>query len=326
MIKSLAALLSAFALLGPAPAAQAQAQAQQVQIPPLVRIVVPFAPGASTDVIARLVAHQLGPRLGTNVIVENRAGGSGMIGGNFVAKGPKDGSTLLFTSVSMVSTAATTRNAPFDVTTDLVPIAMPGAGPLVIAVSTKTDIKTPADLVAAARAKPDQITHGTGGVGTIAHLAAELLNDAAKIQLKHIPYKGASLAVTDTAGGIIDMMIAVNTTFASQINAGRMRPIAVTSAQPSPAFPGLPPMATVAPGYTVDLWTALFAPAGTPPALIQRINREVNEIAKSKEMVELMKADGATPLSVTPEEATKRVREAYATWKRLAAAKNIVLE
>lgn len=287
---------------------------------------VPFAPGASTDVIARLVAHQLGPRLGTNVIVENRAGGSGMIGGNFVAKGPKDGSTLLFTSVSMVSTAATTRNAPFDVTTDLVPIAMPGAGPLVIAVSTKTDIKTPADLVAAARAKPDQITHGTGGVGTIAHLAAELLNDAAKIQLKHIPYKGASLAVTDTAGGIIDMMIAVNTTFASQINAGRMRPIAVTSAQPSPAFPGLPPMATVAPGYTVDLWTALFAPAGTPPALIQRINREVNEIAKSKEMVELMKADGATPLSVTPEEATKRVREAYATWKRLAAAKNIVLE
>lgn len=322
MIKSLAALLSAFALLGSAPVAQAQ----PVQIPPLIRIVVPFAPGASTDVIARLIANQLGPRLGTNVIVENRAGGSGMIGGNFVAKAPKDGSTLLFTSVSMVSTAATTRNAPFDVTSDLVPIAMPGAGPLVIAVSAKTDIKTPADLVAAARAKPDQITHGTGGVGTIAHLAAELLNDAAKIQLRHIPYKGASLAVTDTAGGTIDMMIAVNTTFASQITAGRMRPIAVTSARPSPAFPGLPPMATVAPGYSVDLWTALFAPAGTPPALVQRINHEVNEIAKSKEVVELMQGDGATPLSVTPEEAAKRVRESYATWKRVATARNIVLE
>ncbi|GAA4353653.1 tripartite tricarboxylate transporter substrate binding protein [Variovorax defluvii] len=295
-------------------------------MPPLIKIIVPFAPGASTDVIARLVASQLGPRLQTNVIVENRAGGSGMIGGSVVAKGPKDGSTLLFTSVSMVSTAATTRNAPFDVTTDLVPIAMPGVGPLVIAVSTKTDIKTPAEFVAAARAKPDQLTHGTSGVGTIAHLAAELLNDAAKIQIKHIPYKGASLAVTDTAGGIIDAMIAVNTTFASQIQAGRMRPIAITSEKPSPAFPNLPPMATVAPGYSVELWTALFAPAGTPPALVKRINHEVNEIANSKEMVELMRGDGATPLNVTPEEAAKRVRDSYATWKRVATAKNIVLE
>jgi tripartite-type tricarboxylate transporter receptor subunit TctC len=322
MIKPLAALFCAFALL----AAASPASAQQVSIPPLIRIVVPFAPGASTDVIARKIAQQLGPRLGTNVIVENRAGGSGMIGGNFVARAPKDGATLLFTSISMVSTAATTRNAPFDVTRDLVPIAMPGIGPLVIAVSTKTDIKTPADLVAAARAHPDQITHGTGGVGTIAHLAAELLNDSAKIQLKHVAYKGASPAVLDTASGTIDMMIAVNTTFAAQIKAGRMRAIAVTSLQPSPAFPGLPPMATVAPGYSVDLWTALFAPAGTPSALIQRLNHEVNEIAKSKDLVELMESDGATPLAVTPEEAARRVRESYATWKGLATAKNIVLE
>lgn len=322
MSKFLPVLLAAFAWLISAPAAQAQ----ETQIPPLIRIVVPFAPGASTDVIARLIAAQLGPRLKTSVIVENRAGGSGMIGGSYVAKGPKDGSVLLFTSVSMVSTAATTRNAPFDVTSDLVPIAMPGSGPLVIAVSTKTDIRTPADLVAAARAKPDQITHGTGGIGTIAHLAAELLNDAAKIQLKHIPYKGASPAVSDTAGGTIDMMIAVNTTFAPQISAGRMRAIAVTSAQPSPAFPNLPTMASVAPGYSVDLWTALFAPAGTPPALIKRLNHEVNEIARSRQLVELMQGDGATPLALTPEEASHRVRESYATWKRVATAKNIVLD
>ncbi|MFT3721143.1 tripartite tricarboxylate transporter substrate binding protein [Pseudorhodoferax sp.] len=322
MKRFLSALCALLALV----CAATGARAQQPPVPPLIRIVVPFAPGASTDVIARLIANQLGPRLGTNVIVENRAGGSGMIGSLAVVKGPKDGSMLLFTSVSMLSTAATTRNVPFDVTRDLVPIAVPGTGPLVIAVSSKTDIHTPADLVAAARARPGQLTHGTGGVGTIAHLAAELLNDAANIQLTHVPYKGAAPAVADTAGGTIDMMLAAKTTFAAQVTAGRMRLVAVTSEQPSPAFPGLPTMASVAPGYAVELWTALFAPAGTPPALVQRLNREVNEIAHSREMVELMQSDGATPLNVTPDEAAQRVRDAYATWKRLAAAKNIVLE
>lgn len=183
MTKSLAVLLSAFAVFA------APAQAEDAPMPPLVRIVVPFAPGASTDVIARLIASQLGPRLHTNVIVENRPGASGMIGSNFVAKSPKDGSTLLFTSVSMLSTAATTRNAPFDVINDLVPVAIPNSGPLLIAVSSKTDIKTPADLLAAARAHPDELTHGTGGIGTTAHLAMELLNEKAHVQIKHIPYK-----------------------------------------------------------------------------------------------------------------------------------------
>ena len=322
MTKTIYAALSAVLLaFGPT-----TARATQPDVPPLVRIIVPFSPGASTDVIARLIASQLGPRLNTNVIVENRPGASGMIGSNFVAKGPKDGSTLLFTSISTISTAATTRNAPFDVTTDLVPIAIPNSGPLVIAVSSKTDIKTPADLVAQAKAHPDELTHGTAGVGTIAHLAAELLNETAQIQLKHIPYKGASLAVSDTAGGVIDMMFAANTTFDAQIKAGRMRPIAVTSDKPSPAFPDLPPMSTVAPGYSVELWTVLFAPAGTPPELVQKLNHEVNEIAQSKEVLDLMKNDGATSLSLTPAQSAAKVQDAYATWKRLSQTKNIVLE
>ena len=215
---------------------------------------------------------------------------------------------------------------PIDVVNDLIPVSILGEGPLVIAVSTKTDIKTPADLVAAARAKPDRITHGTGGIGTIAHLAAEMLNDAAKIQLKHIPYRGASLAVTDLAGGTIDAMLAVNTTFASQVKAGRARQIAVTSLQPSSAFPELPTMASVVPGYEVNLWTAVYVPAGTPAALVQRLNREINEIGKSKELRELMLADGAMPVSMTPEQVGARVRESFATWKKLATAKNIVLE
>jgi tripartite-type tricarboxylate transporter receptor subunit TctC len=304
----------------------ASAAAQQPAMPPLVRIVVPFAAGASTDVIARALAAQLGPKLGTTVIVENRPGASGFIGAAAVAKSPHDGSMLLFTSVSMISAATTTKNVPIDVLKDLVPIGIPGEGPLVFAVPANSPIKTPADLLAAARAKPDMITHGTGGVGTLAHMAAELLNDSAKIQLRHIPYKGASLAVTDMLGGNIDMMIAVKSTFGANVSAGKFRLIAVTSREPSPAFPGVPTVASVVPGYEVSLFTTLYAPAGTPDAVVQRINRAMNEVAKSKELTELMLSDGALPLTVTPEQAAAKVREAYATWKKLAAAKNIVTD
>ena len=321
MLKTFRAFLSIAAVLF-----AAQAGAQQPAMPALIKIVVPFAAGASTDVIARTLAAQLGPKLGTTVIVENRPGASGFIGASAVAKAPRDGSMLLFTSVSMISAATTMKNVPIDVTKDLVPIAIPGEGPLVFAVPANSPLKSPADLVAAARAKPDTITHGTGGVGTIAHMAAELLNDAAKIQLKHIPYKGASLAVTDMLGGNIDMMIAVKSTFGANVSAGKFRLIAVTSREPSPAFPGVPTVASVVPGYEVSLFTTLYAPAGTPAPVVQRINQAVNEIAKSKEMTELMLSDGALPLTVTPEQAAAKVRDAYATWKKVAAAKNIVTE
>jgi tripartite-type tricarboxylate transporter receptor subunit TctC len=304
----------------------ASAVAQQPTFPPLVRLVVPFAPGASTDVIARALVAQLGPKLGTTVIVENRPGASGFIGSAAVAKGPRDGSMLLFTSVSMISAATTMKNVPIDVLTDLVPVAIPGEGPLVIAVPMSSPIKTPADLLAAARAKPDTITHGTAGVGTIAHMSAELLNDAAKIQLRHIPYKGASLAVTDMLGGNIDMMIAVKSTFGPHVSAGKFKLVAITSREPSPAFPGVPTLASVVPGYEVSLFTTLYAPAGTPAPIVQRLNQAVNEIARSKELTELMLSDAAVPLTVTPEQAAAKVRESYAMWKKLASAKNIVTE
>jgi len=315
------ALLSVVAL-----SAVVTTSAQQPALPPVIKIIVPFAAGASTDVIARALVAQLGPKLGTTVIVENRPGASGFIGASAVAKAPRDGSMLLFTSVSMISAATTNKNVPIDVLSDLVAVAVPGEGPLVIAVPASSPIKTPADLLAAARAKPDTITHGTAGVGTIAHMAAELLNESAKIQLRHIPYKGASLAVTDMLGGNIDLMLAVKSTFGGQVSAGKFRLVAVTSREPSPAFPGVPTVASVVPGYDVSLFTTLYAPAGTPAALVLRLNQAVNEIAKSKEMTELMLSDGALPLTLTPEQAAAKVRASYAMWKKLAAEKNIVTE
>lgn len=322
MIKPIAALFSAVTLLS----AVSPAHAEKIDpsIPSMIRIVVPYSAGAGTDVMARRVANQLGPRLGTTVIVENRPGASGMIGTSTVIKGPKDGSNLVFASVSLVTAAAVTRNVPFDITKDLVPVAITGEGPLLIVVPSQSPIKTPADLLAAARAKP--LTHGSAGVGTIVHLAAELLNSSAKTQFQHIPYKGAAPAITDTIGGTLDVMLAANTTFASQITSGRMRPIAVTSLQPSPAFPKLPTMASVVPGYSATLWNVLFAPAGTPARLLNILNHEVNEISKSKEMVELMQMDGFEPKSLTLDQASKQVHDAYTTWKALAKERNIVLE
>ncbi len=306
-----------------APAAFAQ---QPAPVPPLVRIVVASAAGASTDILARAVAPLLAARLGNNVVVENRAGGSGMIGAQAVAKAPRDGSTLLMFSTSMISAAATMRSAPVDVMAELVPVAAIAENPLVFAVSSKTDIRTPADLVAAARARPDLITHATGGVGTIAHIHAERFNEAAGVRLKHIPYRGAAPGVVDVASGLVDVMIATNATFAGQLKTGRMRAIGVTSPHPSPAFPGLPTMNTVAPGYEATLWVGFWAPAGTPAAVVQRLNRELVEASRSPEIVQLLQADGASPVPLNAEQFAAKVRADYVAFRKLAASQNIVID
>ena len=302
------------------------ALAQPAALPSTIRIVVPAAPGSSTDVFARAVANQLGPRTGSTVIVENKAGGSTMIGSSFVAKAPKDGSVLLINSTSLVSTAATMRQPPLDVLADLTPVAMLEKNPLVVAVSLKSNIKSPAELIAAAKAAPDGVTHGTTGVGSIVHVAVEQLNDMAKVQLKHVPYRGTALAVMDMAGGIIDMVMATHATVAPGIKTGRARLIGVTSAEPHPAFPGLPTMASVVPGYTVELWLGIFAPSGTPAPVVQRLNSEINEIARSKELREMMESDGGVPMPLTPEQLVPLVRDSYAAFKKLAAERKIVSE
>lgn len=302
------------------------AHAQQLPVPPVVRIIVPSAPGASTDLFARAIAPQLAARLGTNVIVDNRAGASGMIGASAVARGPKDGSQILIFSTSLISAAATMRATPVDVLTDLAPVAGIAENPLVFAVANQSAIRTPADLVAAARAKPGRITHGTAGVGTIAHIAQEMFDSAAKIEILHIPYKGTSLAVIDLLSGTIDLIVATRSTVGTQVKAGKVRLIGVASRLPHPDFPGLPTMNTVAPGYEAGLWVGMWVAAGTPPAIVERYNRELIEIARSKELSEQMQADGAVPLNWTTEQFSARVRKDFSTFKKLATDKNIVVD
>jgi tripartite-type tricarboxylate transporter receptor subunit TctC len=320
MSKILKAALALAALLA------ISAKAQQLQLPPLIKIIVPFAAGASTDAAARAVAAELAKRTGGNVIVDNQPGASTFIGVAAAAKAPKDGSVLLMTSTSTITAAATKQTVPVDISTEMLPVSQLSAGPLIVAASAMSNIRTPAELVAAARAKPDQITHGTGGVGTLAHVAAEMINDTAKITLKHIPYKGAALAVPDFVAGRIDLLVGVYTTIGPQVKAGRAHIIGVTTAQPQAAFPGVPTMASVAPGLNIDIWVGFFAPLGTPAAIVHRLNAELNEVAKTKAVRDVIEPDGSVPQAITPEAFGARVKTDYAAWKKLASAKNIVVD
>lgn len=325
MTKVLSTLAAVAGLLATAPSVHAQPN-DLPAIPSMIRIVVPYSPGAGTDILARRLANALAPRLKATVIVDNRPGASGIIGTSAVVRGPKDGSQFVFGSVSLVSAAALMSNTSFNLLTDLTPVAVTGEGPLLIAVPANSSIKTPQDLVTAARTKADGISHGTAGVGTIAHVAAELLNSQAKIQIRHIPYKGAAPAVTDTIGGTLDVIFAARTTIAGQLRSGQLRAVAVTSAKPSPAFPKIPTMGSVVPGYSATLYNVLLAPTGTPAALIKRINKEVNEISNSKEMLDLLDADGFTPVNETPEQCAKRIRDSFTAFNRVGTEQHIVLQ
>lgn len=320
MLKIIAAFACALTLL------VSPAVAQQPQRPSLIKVLVPFAAGSTADATARAVANELQKRVGTSVIVENMPGAATFIGAAALVKGPKDGSVLFLTSTTTFAAAATRRNVPVDVLTDLVPVAMLSAGPLTVAASADSNIKTPAELVAAARAKPNAVTHGTGGVGTNSHIAAELLSEAAQIQLMHVPYKSGSQVVPDLTAGRIDLTIGTYATVAAQVKTGRVRLVAVTSAQPHPAFPGVPTMASVAPGFSIDNWVGIFVAPGTPPQVVKRLNEDLNEIAKSGEMRKVTELDGFVPVALTPEEFASRVRDTYAGFKNIAASRKIESE
>jgi tripartite-type tricarboxylate transporter receptor subunit TctC len=321
-LRILVAAAGAIALVA-APRAPAQ---PAPAVPKLIKIVVPFSAGASNDVIARAIAAQLAKRLDTAVIVENKAGAAGVIGADAVAKSPKDGSVLLLTSSTFLTAAATASNLPYDAIAAFTPVAMVGQGPLLLAVSGSGAYKSPAELFAMAREKPGAINYGSAGVGSVGHMATELLNDVAKVQMTHVPYTGAANAVVDLAAGQIQAMLSSYSTLAPLVKSGKVRLLAVTSKDKHPAFPDLPPIAAAAPGYAMDIWVGVFAPAGAPPALVERLNRDLNEIAASPELATILEPEGTIPKPMTPAAFAGTVKDELAQWKRIAAERKIIAE
>jgi len=298
----------------------------QDAVPKLIRIVVPFSPGASNDAIARVIAPPLGKRLETTVIVENRPGAAGVIGADAVAKSPRDGSALLLTSSTFLTAAATQARLPYDPIGAFAPVAVVGQNPSLLAVSAASPFKTTADLLAAARAKPDEITYGTAGVGSIGHMLTELLMASAKIRMTHVPYKGAANAAIELASGQIVVMISSYATLSAFLKSGKVRVLAVTSTKPHPAFPQFPPLSATVPGFSSETWVGVFAPAGTSERLVERLNREINEISASPELKAFLEPDGMVAVAMTPAAFSARVKQELAQWRKIATTRKIVAE
>lgn len=318
MKKKVRAVLAGLACVLAIPAVQAQ-----TPVPSQVTIVVPFGAGASNDSIARVIAPELAQRLNTTVIVENKAGAAGTIGAAYVAKAPKDGATLLLSSSTFVTAAATQPRIPYDALRSFTPVAMVGQGPLVIAVSGQDTYGSLADVLQAAKREPGRLNYGSSGIGSLAHLATVLLNDAAKVDIAHVPYKGAAAAAGDLAGGRIQLMLANYSSLAPLLDGDKVRLIATTAPGAHEAFPRLPPAAEQVPGFDVDIWVGIFAPAGTPADLVERYNKAFNEINRSPRLAGLLKLDGTVPASMTSEAFAQRLAQDLKRWRQVASEHGI---
>jgi tripartite-type tricarboxylate transporter receptor subunit TctC len=273
-----------------------------------MRIVVPFAPGGSTDIMARTIAQQLTERFRQQVLVENRPGASGTIGTAFVAKSPPDGHTMMLVQVSFVSNPSLFKDLPYNQSRDLTPVTNLATGPLNLTVHPSLPAKTVKQLIALARKHPEQINYGSPGAGSISRLACSLFNQMAGVKMTHIPYKGSGAAIADMLSGQVQFYAPNLFLSLPFVRAGKLHSLGVTTAQRSPIAPDLPTIAESGlPGYEVSTWFGIFVPSGTPRAAVNQLNQALAEIVKSRVMQERLAKDGLTGVASAPEEFAKEV-------------------
>jgi len=292
-----------------------------------VRIIVPFAPGGGTDVIARTLAQNMAKDLGVSVIIENKPGAGTIIGTQAVAASTADGYTLLMGTFSHAVNSSLSAKLPYDPHRDFAAVALIARSFNIVVVNPKSSLHTIADLIAAAKANPDKLSYGTFGVGTSAHLAGELFKYMARVNLTAVPYKGAAPAITDLIGGQIDVMFTTVASAASLVESGQLRAIAVTSAERSPAFPQVPTVAEAGvPGYAAEGWYGLFAPTGTPADVIDRLNRSAASAVQSDAFRKLGVNEGLVTAALPPEALDRYVRGEEERWRRVIRDAGIKVE
>jgi tripartite-type tricarboxylate transporter receptor subunit TctC len=291
-----------------------------------VRMVVGFAPGGGTDIIARLVAQKLSERWGQPVIVDNRPGASGNIGAENVARSAPDGYTLLMAFSSHASNPALSRLA-FDINRDFTSITLVGSAPMVIVAHPGLPAKTLGELIDYARSRPGAIKFGSSGVGTPVHLAGELMMQLTGISMVHVPYKGIAPAMAAILGGDIQLTYAAVLSGLQHFRSGRLKPLAVASRSRYPALPEVPTAAEAGlAGYEVDFWYALLGPGGMPAALAERIQRDVSALLNAPEMKESLAAQGCIAVGGRPEELTALIRSEYELWSRVVKERGVKVE
>jgi tripartite-type tricarboxylate transporter receptor subunit TctC len=283
-----------------------------------IRFIVPFPPGGGNDIVGRIVAQRLGEAVGQQVIVDNRGGAGGTIGTDLLAKAPPDGYTVLINNISLAVNATLYPRLPYDTLKDLAPITLVGRQPNILVVHPSVPAKSVRDLLALARAKPRQINYGSGGVGTAGHLATELLMIMTKVELVHVPYKGLGPALTDLMGGHVQLVISTLASALPQVRAGKMRALAVTTAQRSAFFPEVATMdeAGVA-GYEFSTWYGLLAPAGTARTVVERLSREMAKELVSPALREQFAAQGLEATPSSPEEFGGYLRSEIPKWAQV---------
>jgi len=285
-----------------------------------ITLVVPFAPGGGTDSIARDIAKNLGERLGQPVVVDNRGGAGGAIGAAAVAKAPADGYTLLFATSTFITNAAVEAKLPYDPLKDFAPVAMIGRGPLLLVASRQVGATSVAQLVAAAKAQPQGLNYCSAGNGSINHLAGEMFRQRAGLELTHVPFKGSGPATVELLAGRVDLFFATVPTILAQVREGKLPLLAVTSARRSPLFPDTPTVAEAGlPGFEVGTWWGVLAPGKTPKAIVDALNRAVNEAAAAETMPGRLEHEGASAVRLTPAAFGEELRKELALWRGIAA-------
>ncbi|HWP90380.1 MAG TPA: tripartite tricarboxylate transporter substrate binding protein, partial [Burkholderiales bacterium] len=283
-----------------------------------IRIISIFAPGGGNDVICRLVAQQLTERLKQQVIVENRVGANGIVGSEAAARSAPDGYTFTLIPSGHTVNASMYKKLPFDSIRDFTPITLVGSGPLVLAVHPSLPAKNVKELIALAKARPGQLTYVSSGVGASGHLAGALFDSMTGTQMVHVPYKGMSLAVSDLMGGQVSMTFGTSLSVIPHVRTGRLRALATTGAQRSPALPDLPTVAESGlPGYEASLWYGFVGPARMPPEIVQRLNTEIAAILALPDTREKLASQGVDARSTTPEEFARILTADVARWAKV---------
>ncbi|MDQ0142072.1 Bug family tripartite tricarboxylate transporter substrate binding protein [Cupriavidus necator] len=292
-----------------------------------VRIVVPFAPGGTTDVLARILAQRMTLAWGQPVIVENKPGVGGTIGASMVAKAPADGYTLLLGTVHHTIAQAVYKNLSYNFGRDFAPVSVIAMVPNVVVVNTAVPAKTIEEFVALARSQPGELNYGTAGAGTAHHLIGEMFKQRAGVDFVHVPYKGSGPAVTDLMGGQVQVMFDTVTSALPHVKARNTRALAVTTAKRSSALPDVPTLAeTVLPGFDVGTWFGIVAPRGTPTSVVEKIYGVIDRMVKTPEIRRQLIEIGAEPIGSTPLQMGAQIKAELSAYEALAKQSKVVVE
>ncbi len=306
-------------------AATGIASAQTYPVKPM-RLIVPFAPGGSTDILARMVAQKLTEAWGQQVIVENRPGGGSVIGTDLVAKSAPDGYTLLMTSTSTATAPSLMRKLPYDTLRDIAPVIQLVATPNALVVHPSLPARSVRELIALAKARPDQIAFASGGNGTSTHLGGEILRQMAGVSMVHVPYKGAAPSITALLSGEVSWLFGAILPTLPLIKSGRLRAIAVSSAKSSPALPGVPPVGDALPGFDTSPWTGVAAPGATPKEIVARLNQEIARGYSAPDVRDRLLREGNDVVLNTPEQFDAFFRGEMEKWAKVIKAAGVVVD